>query len=106
MWGFAGLMPLPGWERVVGTREGVLATASQEPDLGPSGEVCGVSFLPPGPGGAWGGRRLWCPFLSGLTLGNIWGPWSETCFFPFLFVSWRPPSVLRQKLQVPRVVRT
>lgn len=45
MWGFAGLMPLPGWERVVGTREGVLATASQEPDLGPSGEVCGVSLV-------------------------------------------------------------
>lgn len=61
MWGFAGLMPFPGWERVVGTREGVLATA-------PGHCLSGARFGP-----IWGSLRR---FISATWPGWCVG-WEE-----------------------------
>lgn len=52
--------------------------------------------------GVWVGGGCCVPSFR-LDLRTHLGPWSETCFFPFLFVM--VPSLSGQKLQVPRVVR-
>ena len=83
--GIAGMEPFLGWKPVVGTWGGTLASAPGRrlshfsgADLGPSGEVLGVSVLPPGPPGrgCWGWASL--HHLSRPDSGAHLGPWSET----------------------------
>lgn len=60
------------------------------------GEAQGFQFCHLALGRRWG-RGCCAPSLRpdfGAHLGLL----SKTCFFPFLLVSWRPPSVLEQKL--------
>lgn len=93
--GVAGTVPFPGWELLVGTWEGALATAPgcllsnfSGADLGPSGEVRGVSLLPPGPGCVgWGEAAV--HLLSGLIWEHIWGPGQKPASSHFC-LSWCP----------------